>query len=447
MATGSFPFSRHRGLPSGLALMAFAGLYPLRPTAGAELAGTVTCKGIPVREAHVTVPSLRLHALTDSLGRYRFDIATGISPLRAAGRSRPLVSGNRTADGKWVGLTMRPARFSPGLALFPVYASPSDSRMGSDPGEPGSGSLGKEGASAAISISVSARGYLDGSATAAAGQSKADIALARDYRKHLWVWQTEVFTVAAERKALLDFGDTKGIGTYYVNAGDIGTQAGPLATFIDSAHGRGCAVELLFGAPEWALAANHPKVEELAAKARALAESQIMAGRTAPTAMQLDVEPYGLDEYAADSNGVGIQWIEMFEKTMAKLRGSAVGVDACVPRWLEGRPVTRGNRTRPLNEWIADASDRLTLMDYVDKPKPVIDGAAQEIAYAHSTGKEVVVGVETIAGLDPPSVTFAEEGEAAMEATLADVMTAYKADPAFFGTAVHHYLSYRALKP
>jgi hypothetical protein len=402
----------------------------------ATLKGTVTWKGHPVREARVTLPSLRLHALTDSLGRYAFDIPSGIQPPAGFGPSsgpEPL-AGFRDAVGRWVS----PAPWSPAFRFSGnAYPVPSGPAAGLEKSAASEGNL-----------AVSARGYLDVSVPLSAGQAAADVSLERDYRKHMWVWQSAAATDPKERKALLDFGAEKGVGTYYIHAaGAIGSQAAALGAFLDSARARGCAVELLFGEPQWAQAAHHATVVALAGQVKAFAEAQAAKGGALPTAMQLDVEAYALESYAADSNGNGIQWIAMYEKIGAALKGTGVGVNACVPRWLDDRLVARGGETRPLSDWIADASDRLTLMDYADKPKPVIDGAAHEIGYALATGKEVVVGVETIPGIDPPSVTFAEEGEAAMDATLAAVDTAYRSKASYFGNAVHHYLTYKGMKP
>jgi hypothetical protein len=220
-----------------------------------------------------------------------------------------------------------------------------------------------------------------------------------------------------------------------------------LAALLRAAKAEGMAVELLFGAPEWALAANHAVPVDLARRSAALAKALRKAGQPFPTSIQMDVEPYSLPAWEADREAVAGQLVDMYVKLAAELEGSGLGLAACVPRWFDGIPLVRQGRMRPLSHWLADATDRLTLMDYVDHAEGIIDGAAGEIAYGDSIGAEVVVGVETVPDLEPESVTFAEEGEAAMEAALEEVRGTYATRRAYFGIAIHSYEHYPDMRP
>ena len=57
------------------------------------------------------------------------------------------------------------------------------------------------------------------------------------------------------------------------------------------------------------------------------------------------------------------------------------------------------------------------------------------------------IWVETICGLSPTSITFCEEGNAALDAALTTVQSTYGTSAGFAGVAVHHYGSYTQLKP
>lgn len=410
-----------------------AAMMTLCPTVPAQgVSGTVTWNGKPIRDARVTFAAIGARVRTDVTGAYSFD-AGAIGPRPSASQGR-------------INARMPQA----GLAAFGdprtgEWRRGDGRRFAAGGREPGRAAA--KIASPGAELSVSARGYRTRKLLHP-GAGRMEIALERDYRRHLWVWEAEVLTNAALRDSLFAFGTRKGVGTYYVNAGGVlGSKDAQLAAFLDSAAARDCAVELLFGAPEWALAANHGVPLDLAGKAKALAASQDRLLRTAPTSIQYDVEPYSLDAYVSDPNGVGSQWVDMYVGVSAALKGTGIGVTACVPRWLETRPVTRGGVTRTLDRWLADNSDRLTLMDYVDHAKGIRDGAAGEMAYADTTGREVVVGVETLADLDPPSVTFAEEGEAAMEAALGAVDPDFRKHASYFGIAIHHWRAYEKLKP
>ena len=411
---------------------------------GQTLTGKVTWDGHPVAGARVTLAAQGQRVMTDGAGNYSLG-TTAIGPGK---RNRiplavpyevrtstvtyadPASGTPRRGDGRAEPGSGDPRTASPDLTFVPGFAQASAPKS--------------TAAQAPIEVVIQARGYLTRRLPLPPGQTKLDAVLERDYRRHLWVWEAGCLTNAALRDSLLAFGKQKGIGTYYMNAGGVlGTKDAALAAFLDTAEARGYAVELLFGEPEWALTAQHGEAVGLAEKTKALAASQDAKLRAVPTAIQFDVEPYSM----ADTAGIGTQWVDMYLKASAALKGTGVGVTACVPRWLDGRMVLRGGRTRPLSEWIADASDRMTLMDYVDKAKGILDGAVDELTYADAIGKEVAIGVETIAGLDPPSVSFAEEGEAALEAALAANETEFRKHPSYFGAAIHHWRAYEILKP
>ena len=303
-------------------------------------------------------------------------------------------------------------------------------------------------APAAYQLAVAARGYRDTRISVAETQTRADLALEKDLRRHLWIWGNEAPTSLAGRATLFDFADKKGIGTFYVDAGGLmGGNKAALITFLKASHERGFAVELLFGAPQWALAANHATPVNFAKETVNLLQLLKAEGAAYPTSIQMDVEPYSLPLWETDKATVANDLIDMYVKLKAALKGTPVGVTACIPRWFDTHPILREGKTRLLCDWIADATDRLTLMDYVDNAKGIVDGADHEVAYADSMGKEVVIGVETMPGLDPETVSFSEEGEAVMEAALTQVVARFGADNSYFGMAVHHYGTYPTLKP
>lgn len=424
-------FSRIRFGSAAIAVLAHAFVVMV---AAQGTTGTVTWNGKPVAEARVTATALGKRVRSDSAGAWSFSgsslagapaIRSGLpvpnGPIGSMPVFRDPAGGAwRRGDGRALGAWQSRAQAAP----LPKSTAP------------------------ALELRITARGYLPKTVTVTDGDQGVAVELERDYRRHMWVWAPEVLTNGIQRDSLFAFGARKGVGTFYTDAGGVlGGKDAQLAAFLDSAAARGFAVELLFGAPEWALTANHGQAVKLATQIKALAASQDQRLRAVPTSIQYDVEPYNMDEYAVDPNGVGSQWVDMYVKTAAELKGTGIGLTACVPRWLETRTVTRAGKARGLDRWLADIADRMTLMDYVDKAAGIKDGAAGELAYADSIGKEVVVGVETMPNLDPPSTSFAEEGEAALEAALGAVDPDFRKHPAYFGPAIHQWETYRALKP
>lgn len=259
-------------------------------------------------------------------------------------------------------------------------------------------------------------------------------------RRGLWVWGAEVVAAPQAREALFDFAAAHQVTELYVDVEAlVAAEPDEVAGFLSAAGARCLTAELLFGAPEWALADHHDVALDLAQQAVRL------GGR----ALHFDVEPYLLAEWSTDREAVASQYVDLLEALVVVARegGARLGVDT--PFWFDTQPLTRSAQTRPLSEWIAERVDRLVLMDYrdqVDGSDGIVAHAGAELAYASAIGREVIVGVETACG-ELPKTTFCEEGAAALEAALAATAAACSSNVGFGGLAVHHYASYQALQP
>lgn len=257
----------------------------------------------------------------------------------------------------------------------------------------------------------------------------------------MWVWD-DVVGDAAATAALFDFAAARGVTALYLHAeGPVEDAPDALAELVAGARERCLDVELLFGAADWALAGEHARPLELAAAAAALPP----AGK--PAALHYDVEPYGLAEWDGDREAIANQYLDLLEELAAATAAGGLPLHVDVPFWFDGVVVTRGGAARPLSELVLDRVDRAVLMDYSDDPDAIVERAATEVAYAGAAGREIVLGVETMCGLEPESVSFCEEGGAAMEAALAHTLEAYAGAPGFAGVAVHHYGSWSTLVP
>ncbi len=267
--------------------------------------------------------------------------------------------------------------------------------------------------------------------------------------RDVWVWGGKVVSVPAERAAFFDFAAKHAVRVAYVESESFikSSDTTALASFVTEANARCIGVELLFGRSSWALSAGH-------ADAIALAKGTVkltagLAGAK-PLGVHFDVEPYSLPEWSSDMNGTANQYLNLLEALGKELTGSGLRLVVDVPFWYDARKVTRGGSTRSLHELVIDRVDVVTLMDYRDHAAPpdgIIDNASTEIAYANGVKRRVVIGVETLCGLDPPLVTFCEEGAAAMDKALLDTKAAHGSAPSFGGFAVHHYESWKSLKP
>ncbi len=308
-------------------------------------------------------------------------------------------------------------------------------------GEAGSGTAGASGgAGEAGSPNGGAAGVSGGAGAALPGGPRAT-----------WLWGSSVVKSPSDTAGFFSFAASHAItGVYAESQSLLSSAPASLASFIATAKTHGIEVELLFGYELWARASEHAKAVALAESAAAFSAG--LSGPK-PIGVHFDVEPHQLPEWKAGGASeaqIAAEFVELLEKLHAVTQGAGLRLSVDIPFWYDGRPLTRGGVTRPLSEWVADSVDRVVLMDYrdtADGPDGIVAQAANEIAYGATIGKPVVLGVETLCNLDPPKVTFCEEGAAVLEAELAKTIAVLSESAGFAGLAVHDYKAYAALKP
>ncbi|RUT35460.1 fibronectin type III domain-containing protein [Paenibacillus zeisoli] len=172
--------------------------------------------------------------------------------------------------------------------------------------------------------------------------------------------------------------------------------------------------------------------------------------------VNVDVEPYILGEFGSSKPQLQIDYLDLLQTMMDRrnLSGLNLPVGPAIPRWYDtsnaANDITWHGQTKWMSQHVQDITDYISIMDYTDSSKGIIDGAQGEIDYANSINKpnSVIVGVETLdianSG-DPESITFREEGRTYMESQLAAVYQKFNGSPAFGGIAMHHYDSIRWL--
>lgn len=261
----------------------------------------------------------------------------------------------------------------------------------------------------------------------------------------LWVWQPDQAKDPGNAALLLEFAAAHGVTHVYLESQSLlAEDPERLAAFIGEADEACVAVELLFGAADWALTDNH--AEPLGIVDDALVFSEGLAVR--PAGLHFDVEPHGLADWGANQAAYANQYLDLLEAMTADLLGSELALTVDIAFWYDGVLVDRDGEARPLSELVQDRVDRVVIMDYRDHAEPpdgIVDNAATELEYAAQIGREVRVGVETTCGLDPEKVTFCEEGAAAMEAAIDATVAAFAASPAWAGVAVHDHDAWLAL--
>lgn len=280
-----------------------------------------------------------------------------------------------------------------------------------------------------------------------------------DVRRAVWVWEEASFALLDRERSWEEFAsflERHGLSTVYLYAdryrgrniiGEEPTRYRRLLRFL---HGEGLDVFALLGSihlhtEEYVLPEKRPE-------ARAMLRRVLRYNREADAAEQfdgvnVDVEPYLLDEWDADREYIARRYLDLSRLYMEMKEEHGFGgpVGPAMPFWFDGIDLSWNGESKPLSEHTQDLYDYVTIMAYRDRAlgsDGIVRHVTDELRYATSRGKRVVVGVETAPG-ELDKVTFHGEGPAEMEEVLTVVARELGGYEAFGGFAIHHYASYR----
>ena len=266
-------------------------------------------------------------------------------------------------------------------------------------------------------------------------------------RRAMWVW-TPVAADSIATTAVIDYALQKGVRTIFLESEALIYDADPanglsqanLAAFIAVANNAEIDVYLLFGYAEWARPANHAEIVALIERAETFATT----AAAKPTGIVVDIEPHALADWGTDTINLANGFLDMLTQVVA---ATTLPLYATIPFWYDTVDIERDQVERPLHEWVIDIASGATVMNYRDIVA-TSDGlaahGADELNYASSVGKPVIMNVETQCGL-LDKTTFCEEGEQGMEDALSEWIQNEAANPSFVGLGIHDYTSYSAL--
>jgi hypothetical protein len=294
----------------------------------------------------------------------------------------------------------------------------------------------------------------------------------------IWVWgmakdivlnstaKTDFFNFCAAPK-----GDaTKAVTVVFLDAKPYGenlmgaTYAAQLRQFLVDAHSIGMKVEFLSGDKAWALAEyrsiGETLIDEVTAFNLGGTSSQRFDG------IHYDVEPYLLRakqdsdplDWEYDKGLIWSEYLTLLTNCQTRVNTYNTSYDPDI-RFGVAIPYWYGQNSVDNPQAVIDIVNYVAVMAYKDTSANIINAAQDEITYAASVGKKVYVAVETSHPTDlsdfPPSTTFYEEGNTAMETALSAVNTAFLSYSSYTGIAIHYYenltgprgkeISYRSL--
>lgn len=231
-----------------------------------------------------------------------------------------------------------------------------------------------------------------------------------------------------------------------------------LRAFLKKAHDNGLAVEFLTGNSKWVLSG-----QEGNAITRCERMIAFNAGSSDPKerydGMHLDIEPYLLAEWKLNTGSgtdgyndeLQSNYMSILNACKQKMKesGQKVTLSVDIPTWFSS---SVSDIWKPLNAENTPV-DYLTFMNYFDTEATFLYGYGGSNKsggvgpnLAKGGNLPMVFGAETI-HLDPVSITFFEEGFAAMENVFDRAEEVFAKDARFAGTAVHHYRTLKELKP
>lgn len=285
--------------------------------------------------------------------------------------------------------------------------------------------------------------------------------------RYMWVWTIAPVADLKAQQDFFSFCEAKRIKGVYFTTGPIVRSKEPLdaqlEAFLRRAHERGLMVFALSGDPHFSLATHHAGVLKRLGWALAVGGDDRAAQFDG---VEFDIEPHVLDEFDAERESVLVEHLDLVVELRARVREARPDfvLGFSVPFWFDSQSPHKSmvrwrGETLPvafhmlkLLNGLPPGQGRIVIAAYRDRadgPNGSIRHSRDEIEFAakHAPNVRIVVGLETKDVQGHPRITFWQEGEAALERAIAAIVEAFGRQEVFAGLAVHHYTTYRALRP
>lgn len=303
-----------------------------------------------------------------------------------------------------------------------------------------------------------------------------------------WVWEAQTFRMLKDpvyRAASLDFLQAQDFTTVYLYADSylgqniIRDDPGLYEGLVSDLHGRGIKTYALLGSAllntqAYVLPSNRSVAEAMFQ--RVLDYNTNAAAGARFDGVNLDIEPYLLPEWDNPTGGqttgqsrtvIAGQYLDLSERFREMKQQYLAGIGVTDPTAFPIGPATPfwfdaadlfdttnvidwgGAGAKPMYQHVQDIHDYVSILDYRDfvlGQDGIQFHAIDELNYAVTIGKKVVIAVETSPVL-PPKITFFEEGPRFLESelSLADGLFSAFWPAGFDGFAIHDFLNYQRL--
>ncbi|WP_103107035.1 hypothetical protein [Brevibacillus reuszeri] len=256
----------------------------------------------------------------------------------------------------------------------------------------------------------------------------------RDHYKGTYIWRAE--TIRTEKDEILAFAKENDVNLLYVRI-DMQQPISMYRDFVRGAKAAGIEVHAMGGHPIWALTESRGKILKLVNWVKAY--NQEVSSAEQFHGVHLDIEPYVMPVWREKKEAVLRQWmgnIEAFVEATKHETNLEASVDLAA--WLDKTP-TPGQPDKPFAHWMMEQMDHTTLMAFRDHAEGIIGLVENQMKYAQSIDKKLVVAVETKESHEGDFITFYEEGRGEMNRQLELVTKALEGYSSFMGQAIHAY--------
>ncbi|MGM0711854.1 hypothetical protein ACWKW1_06590 [Brevibacillus parabrevis] len=249
-----------------------------------------------------------------------------------------------------------------------------------------------------------------------------------------YIWRAEL--IGTEQAEILAFAKQNGVNLLYVRL-DLERPPSYYRDFVRQAKAAGIEVHAMGGHPIWALAESKGKIMKLVnwvkAYNRSVSEDEQFHG------IHLDIEPYVMPVWREDKDEVLRQWMGNMEAFVEETkRDGELEASVDLAAWLDHTPVP-GQPDLPFSHWMIQQLDHTTLMAFRDSADRIVGLVEQQLAYAQSIQKNIVVAVETKESHEGSGISFYEEGMTEMERQLKQVTKSLAPYESYMGHAIHAY--------
>lgn len=257
-----------------------------------------------------------------------------------------------------------------------------------------------------------------------------------------WLWDTNEIVV--NEGEVLNFLQHQNVTDLYLQI-NRQIEMRHYQRFIEKASNIDIRVHALDGAPTWATRNGSKQYQPLIEWLRKYQASSTIGQSF--VGLHLDVEPYILPEWNKNQQST-IQLYQQFVidfQSLAKELNLEYGLD--IPFWFD--EITYRSKKFGqglLSEWLINQSDVVTIMAYrnfANGGNGIIELAKNEIAFATTKGKKVIVAVETEISNEGSHISFVNLQT--LKEEVERVTDHFSQSNSFNGMAIHHYASWKRL--